>query len=74
VLVEARREDDALVLVVEDDGAGVPPGGVPAEGVGLATTRGRLRQLYGAAQAFSLTARPEGGARCTIRMPCRPAA
>ena len=71
VSVAARRDGDALVLVVEDDGVGLPPGGPAAQGVGLSPTRDRLRQLYGTAQSFSLTTRAEGGARCVIRMPTR---
>jgi signal transduction histidine kinase len=71
VVVAARREDDALVLVVEDDGVGLPSGRSIVEGIGLSTTRDRLRQLYGTAHSFALVTRAEGGARCTIRVPAR---
>lgn len=43
-----------------------------SEGVGLSTTKRRLKTLYGEAHALELGAAPEGGARVTIRIPCSP--
>ena len=70
--IEARREGDALVLTVTDDGPG--PGGTVAEvgeGVGLGNTRERLAALYGDRARLELVGTPEGGARVTVRLPYR---
>ncbi|MGH7539068.1 MAG: sensor histidine kinase, partial [Gemmatimonadales bacterium] len=66
--VEARREGDALVLAVTDDGPGPLE---PTEGVGLGTTRERLATLYGDRGRLELVQIPEGGARVTVRIPYR---
>ena len=68
--IEARREEDSLVLSVTDDGPG-PATGERREGVGLANTRERLAALYGSAASLTLSATPGGGARATIRIPFR---
>ncbi len=70
--VRARREDDALVLEVEDDGPGSRS--VPDEsawGVGLRATRDRLRLLYGESQRFEADNVPAGGFRVRARFPFR---
>jgi len=71
VVISASCADGILTLAVQDDGVGLPPGGVPREGVGLSTTRARLAQLYGDAQSLIIASAPEGGTVCTIRIPCR---
>ncbi len=68
--IEARREDDELVLTVTDDGPGPDgPPAEPAEGVGLANTRERLATLYGDRARLELARTPEGGAAVTVRLP-----
>ncbi len=52
ISIRAWREDDTLRLVVGDDGAGIVLS--PREGVGLANTRARLRELYGDAGTIEL--------------------
>lgn len=52
VSVVARRMYDQLVLTVDDDGVGEADPGSRREGVGLANSRARLRQLYGDAHRF----------------------
>lgn len=71
VVVGAACADGMLTLTVRDDGAGLPPGGVPRMGVGLSTTRARLAQLYGDAQELTIAPAAERGTLCTIRIPCR---
>jgi len=72
VEIRARREDGSLRLTVRDDGPGVPdPPARPREGIGLSSTRARLRQLYGAAHRFELANHPSGGAQVTISVPFR---
>jgi two-component system, LytTR family, sensor kinase len=70
--IEVRREGDALVLTVTDDGPG-PEAGVAEsrEGVGLANTRERLATLYGDRARLTLAATPGGGAAATVRLPYR---
>jgi LytS/YehU family sensor histidine kinase len=40
-------------------------------GTGLANMRARLRELYGDAHAFELSALPAGGALARVRIPFR---
>lgn len=61
-----------LVLEVEDDGAGLPPGWADdgaGEGVGLGATRARLLALYGDRASLAVGPRPEGGTRATVTLP-----
>ncbi len=61
ILLRAFRRGAMLILEVQDNGKGLAPGGKPAEGIGLANTRARLQQLYGASQRLELQpASPEG--------------
>ncbi|MEQ1834596.1 MAG: histidine kinase [Candidatus Eisenbacteria bacterium] len=68
VLVQVRRAGTQLQLEVRDDGIGFSPER-SREGIGLANTRERLRQLYGAAQSMVLGRAPEGGAAVTVSIP-----
>lgn len=67
--IRVRREGNRLLLVVHDNGAGMPPGGFTREGIGLANTRERLRELYGDDHEFLLGNHPEGGLEISIRIP-----
>lgn len=71
VVISASCARDVLTLVVRDDGVGIPAGGIAREGVGLATTRARLAQLYGDAQSLIIAPAADGGTICTISIPCR---
>jgi LytS/YehU family sensor histidine kinase len=70
--ITARREAEALLIAVHDDGSGLPAS--PRHGVGLANARERLRQLYGEAHSFELGGAPGAGTRVTLRLPFRPLA
>ncbi|MGH7513628.1 MAG: sensor histidine kinase [Gemmatimonadales bacterium] len=59
VTVRGRCVGDRLVLEVEDDGRGLPPGAV-REGVGLGNTRARLRELHGTGARLELCATTTG--------------
>jgi signal transduction histidine kinase len=67
--LQARRLEDALTLVVADDGAGLKENGTIHEGIGLSNTRARLRELYGASQRCDLVRGEQGGVRVEIKIP-----
>jgi len=71
VEIEARREDETLVLSVRDNGSGEQ--GVAREGlgIGLANTRARLQALHGSAAELRLTPRANGGMEAALRLPLR---
>ncbi len=69
IAIGARRDGAQLLLTVRDNGAGVPPGGFKREGIGLANTRARLRELYGERHEFTLANHPEGGLEVRISLP-----
>jgi two-component system LytT family sensor kinase len=72
--VDARRRDGRLVLSVRNHSeARVMPGRTRGSGLGLANTRARLQQLYGAAQRLALTT-GEHGAEVELEIPLRPGA
>ena len=68
--VASHREGNLLHLRVDDDGLGLPPGGVN-EGVGLGNTRARLDVLFGTAATMELSRNAEGGTRVELRFPFR---
>ncbi len=69
IVVRAARENDDLVLSVCDNGHGLPAGGFSREGIGLANSRARLRELYGPRQRFELSNRSEGGLCVRLSFP-----
>lgn len=66
--IAARRENGHLVLEVADDGVGYDPARAHA-GVGLANTRERLAQLYGARQRFEIGPGRAGGTVARVEIP-----
>lgn len=71
--VELRSWTDGrrVYLRVRDDGPGVPRTGPPREGVGLANTRARLRELYGEGARLDLRNAAGGGLAATLMLPLR---
>ena len=70
ISVTARREANALVLTVEDDGPGFAANPNAALGLGLSATRDRLALRYGASASLRCEARSDGaGSRVAIRIP-----
>ena len=71
--IRAERNNGTLRIQVRDNGPGLP--GNPnadnlyKEGLGLANTRARLEQLYGAAHRFDLANDPDGGLVVTLEIP-----
>jgi two-component system LytT family sensor kinase len=66
--VSAIRENGSLSIEVRDSGPGFLPG-AGRHGIGLANTRARLEQLYGADYRFKYGSLPEGGASVLITIP-----
>lgn len=66
--IVTRREGDALLLCVDDDGIGLPPDGAK-EGIGLGNTRTRLDMLFGNAATVELQRKEAGGTRVELRFP-----
>lgn len=69
--ISARETGQVLTVTVRDNGPGIELDGsaVLQEGVGLANTRARLRQLYGPDAALELTNHAQGGTLVTLRIP-----
>ncbi len=59
IAILARADRSSLVLEIRDDGAGLSPTSGSTSGVGIANTRRRLDQMYGA--AAGLTVRNRAG-------------
>jgi hypothetical protein len=69
--VSVRRDGDTLVLGVEDDaGRLAEPAAGRTGGIGLSNLRARIAALYGDAARLDVTARPQGGVRAELRLPC----
>jgi LytS/YehU family sensor histidine kinase len=71
--VRAGREGASLVIRVEDDGVGLPPGWSLGQGpgTGLRNLSSRLEGEFGREQTLLVERRPEGGVSVTIRLPYR---
>jgi len=70
VTVTVKRDGDTLRCEVHDDGRGLRTG--HKEGIGLASTRQRLAQLYGDRQSFSLAGGPGAGVHVSMTIPFSP--
>ena len=69
IRISARCDSAQIELRVEDDGPGLPRGGVAHRGVGLGNTEARLAQLYPARSSIELSNRPGGGVAVRIIIP-----
>ena len=70
IVVSAVRANDALRLVVEDDGAGFDSAET-IEGIGLSATVQRLAELYGSASRVRLERGSSGGSRAIVDLPLK---
>ena len=70
VEIAVRRDGGTLEISVADDGAGIGERAIPA-GRGIATTRERLRALYGDGATLDVTARGRAGTLARLRVPYR---
>ena len=72
ILISAARIEGTVQISVQDDGPGFSPShSSENEGIGLANTRARLRQLYGEEAALEIGSCHGGGAAVTLRFPFR---
>jgi two-component system, LytTR family, sensor kinase len=70
IQISASRLDATLKVEVKDDGPGFPnPNSAERLGIGLANTRSRLEQLYGAAAQLTVENGEHGGAVVTMSLP-----
>lgn len=69
VRLEAHRNNDTLLLAVEDNGPGTALSDTLPKGVGLNNVRSRLEQMYGDAASLTLTTGSEGGVRAELTLP-----
>jgi two-component system, LytTR family, sensor kinase len=75
VRIAARRDAPHLELSVADNGPGLPAADAPKApaGLGLKTTRERLRSIYAEAGAMNVGRSREGGVEVRLRFPLAPA-
>ncbi|HEX8183489.1 MAG TPA: histidine kinase [Blastocatellia bacterium] len=73
--IRAKRENGLLRLQIEDNGRGINSNGkgvhIIKEGLGIANTRARLEQLYGASYRFDLHNAGAGGFIVTMEIPLK---
>lgn len=72
IAIKARRNSNQLQITIQDNGPGLRShGGKKGEGVGLANTRARLRQLYGEEQSLELASSDadDGGTVVLLKIP-----
>lgn len=69
VQIRAFREEDKLVMQVEDDGPGMKNTEIARKGVGLSNTQERLERLYGQHQQLKLMNGKSGGLLVHIEIP-----
>jgi hypothetical protein len=67
--ISARRDGDALLVQVADDGVGIR--GESGTGIGLANSRARLESLYPKEAELDLATNAAGGVTATLRLPLR---
>jgi signal transduction histidine kinase len=67
--IGVQRAEGHLQLRVRDNGGGMPAAGFTREGIGLANTRARLRELYGERHRFELANHPDGGLEVRLSIP-----
>ena len=76
ISISTQREQDVIVLRLEDDGGMLPAADAQADspaassGIGVRNLRERLAALYGERASFSLIQLSPAGVRAEIRLPC----
>jgi LytS/YehU family sensor histidine kinase len=65
--LHVTREQNAAIVIIEDDGAGYGP--PRALGTGLANSERRLRRLFGGKASLDVAQREPRGTRARVRLP-----
>jgi sensor histidine kinase YesM len=72
IVVSAEKRDGKLELAVDDNGPGISDGMLESSpGVGVRTTRARLKQLYSDDYAIRFERSSSGGTRVSMSIPAR---
>jgi two-component system LytT family sensor kinase len=71
IRISAARDNGQLILAVQDNGVGMPADGW-TEGVGLRSTRERIRLRHGDAAGMEIEPGAGGGTIVRLRLPFRP--
>jgi signal transduction histidine kinase len=73
IVLRAWHSGNRLYLEISDDGLGLAPAEMKSvrEGIGLANSKARLRELYGADHHFSLKRNASGGVCVVLELPLR---
>ena len=85
ILLTGWREENDIVFIISDDGAGIPPEkldslldertqaavGSSSRHVGVSNTNLRLKSLYGSKYGLSFTSVPGQGTEVTVRIPAQ---
>ncbi|MGB9826585.1 MAG: sensor histidine kinase, partial [Desulfofundulus sp.] len=82
VQITARRLDEDMLIVIRDDGVGIPPERLPevlqpgvgsGNGVGLSNVHERLKSLFGKDYGLRIISAPNSGTTVFVRVPllCR---
>lgn len=70
IVVETRRHNGSIELVVSDNGAGFNDStNTAGDGIGLKNTWERLEKLYGENQRFEIASNDDGGLQIRIKIP-----
>ncbi|MGA8312541.1 MAG: histidine kinase [Terriglobales bacterium] len=69
IRIAAHHDSTTLYLDITDNGPGLEPGNPMRAGMGLRTTRERLRTLYGKEQSLEIRSVPEGGVEVCVQIP-----
>ena len=73
IRITSKVENGSLLILVSDNGAGLPQNWQlkSGNGIGLANTVARLQQLYGENHRFDIRNRDEGGVEVEVLIPLR---
>jgi LytS/YehU family sensor histidine kinase len=70
ITISAQRQQDMLMLRLEDDAGVLPAAATPDAGIGVRNLRERLAALYGERASFDLVQLSPAGVRAEVRLPC----
>ena len=71
IQITSERKKGRVRFVIKDNGMGLIEKEPGKEGIGLATTRARLDQLYGTQYSFDLKNDPNGGLLVSLEIPAQ---